>query len=581
MKGNASTSLMKTLISKKPLNNPNNILPKSKLNLDDSTIKMNQQKSPSKLNQKTSAPTTIGATFALSMLGIANNQNNIDPNIMNKVKSITDPATIYSSVVNNHNKKIDLDEIVSDPNFILSNEELKRAALNQFSKADQYLNNSNGIDIELLKYDDEPISPDLLANLNEDFGDSSNKKLKLSDTQETSQLLSRKNSVLLKKLLSEGSRHSSGSSSNKSPISPNFLINFNPSPKTPSPTNESPIKINELNLSPVLSWDDKSNEKFRDKKKLSTLFNSSKNDIILRTLLNTSDLKPQILKLESVFDLGKTKINEFSEIQNQSQKTDTGKKSKSKIAQDQTQINETREISSKDTKPTETKITRRRRAPRIAKIDKITSANVKPNKKMEPTSRKSYNETNYKAQIADLRVIKEEPLTQSPKIMTKNSDNLLKTILADDDVKTEKIFNYRLSKLENVTKPQSNNKNQNKESDFNQYKVSNQMNDEKSLSSSISSTSSTISLSSSTSSPANSLLMINNGNNLNIEISLSSSKNDLFSTKPHLKSLNNDVNNDDFNLDRNSKNTTLSNATSNNNMKETTFTQNKQVNILY
>ena len=138
-----------------------------------------------------------------------------------------------------------------------------------------------------------------------------------------SKISSRKNNVLLKKLLSEG-----GNASGKNVL----LDSLSDSPKSPynlfegadiqAATTEGSNEVdkpNENGESTARTGADTQtahNNNRNNKKKPSVHGSKLNDDIILRTLLNTSDLEPQLVNLESVFDLNKNNRKSGAKLSN-------------------------------------------------------------------------------------------------------------------------------------------------------------------------------------------------------------------------------------------------------------------------
>jgi len=342
MKGNASTSLMKTLIGKKP---------SSKLATENSTtflnksIKFKSQFSKEEIASsplKSDSPTPIGTKFALTMLGLNVNNNNNSPSL--SASSSTD--LIYQK---DSNEFEDINDFKSDDTINNNLNETKKLIA---------IEPASSILATTTDYTDS-ISPvtssfgrtiSLNENLKEENDQLNIKKQKLYDTSNNSSgTAGRKNNVLLKKLLSTNNRQ------DKSPVSCLFNSltssamnnnnNNNKNNRSQSPilsmTEQTvDLQSTDLDLSPILG-DEIENESIhssspmgleKEKELKQILFSSlsnnndkqqsnncsnqfkssssssmtSKDDIILRTLLNTADLEPQVLKLESVFDLNST-----------------------------------------------------------------------------------------------------------------------------------------------------------------------------------------------------------------------------------------------------------------------------------
>jgi hypothetical protein len=308
MKGNASTSLMKTLISKKPactststaiqasktfhsitdsigsiksskqsnLNNLTDTLAIEESSLHNKvtvTSPLSRPVSPLSTSSSCSKTPPIGAKFALNMLGLnANSQSRIDLNVFQTHKS----TASTSSDLNNFDASL-----CDEPN--------ETAEISTFPLTD-----TNSLKNET--------------------------DLKIS---------ARKNNVLLKKLLLEG-----GNSNEKSNMdSSNGFHSSNMRQADASPTMQtenSSFQFNDDDL--ILSKDSaskidsntslatnnsnsnmssKSNGNKRNATKTNAAY-KSKDDIILRALLNISDIEPQLIELESVFDMNNHKSNNLT-----------------------------------------------------------------------------------------------------------------------------------------------------------------------------------------------------------------------------------------------------------------------------
>ena len=290
---------MKTLISKKPSSHHTKhtsaLGNKSKhLNPVDVLAEAGEEtvskKSPGSAARKTPTP-PIGAKFALSMLGLTNSQSS--QCLFQKAHHHAEPA---GSLNNN----------------VSPAKSLKSTNLDNPNDS----NASNPKRMSRLMSNEDALSPtDNRNDLNELSG--LVKTVRGLEATE-SKISSRKNNVLLKKLLSEGGNGSGKNvlleSLSNSPKSPyNLFDGADIQPTTTEGLNEVEPAANKLNENgdstapgPDTHTTHNPNSRSGGSKKKSSMHGSKLNDdIILRTLLNTSDLEPQLVNLESVFDLNK------------------------------------------------------------------------------------------------------------------------------------------------------------------------------------------------------------------------------------------------------------------------------------
>ena len=625
MKGNASTSLMKTLISKKPspppplsssnqtvqkqndsLTSPqqfkSNKLDSIKLksqfskDLDPSTVK--SEPSP-QLSNNREQPTPIGTKFALTMLGLttANNTQRIDPNLLfqqqqqqkngstQQQSRITDSSSLNSNS-NESNSNLLFDE---------SNEYSRRNELTESPS-------SKLLGVISKKQDDDSLSPVAssfsktikLNEANKDDNEQINiKKQKLFDASTNN---GRKNNVLLKRLLSTNTRQ------DKSPDSSLFMNNQHTSNRSPSPLLRNNEFQNDFELSPILDdmkdddeeedeadYEEKNDINFssplispmdRDQEKelkdalLTSLSNKNnklntqfskvasttayKDDIILRTLLNTADLEPQILKLESVFDLNasfnNTKQNcsvkkeQFgSESQNQPPQHNLKSIKKSMNSNQlaslnnpsvSDQLNEKTRKRKKITKPS-------------TEIKQSTPTTKQASKKLAAVKNNKQLDYDYQQQIMYQNpMIKQEKVTanmkkQATKSKGTQNKSLLKQILNDDDdednKKEEQLKQFKLEQQTSHQQPmhyyQPNQMQQQQPHlNDNMIKMNNIKEEKIFTSSSLSSSTTSVSSISSLSSPvSNNLLTLNP--NQNSHLSSLVTNNDLLTTSSNLDNM--------------------------------------------
>lgn len=411
MKGNASTSLMKTLISKRPCTLSSNSISSNEINalktlnhpesflenilypeiackslsrgskkdnklkgitsinapsirtsptLDDTELQSDsslllESLSSSSLNKAQLSPSSessvdigsIGAKFALTMLGL-NNPNIINKNLFQRVKQLTNITNSSSNndtkqikkssinltttevngddfflvnnlTINSFNNKIN-DSNTSDQSYIFENlmeEESAIKSKNDDNEIQFLVNNNIEKNTTMTIVDNEKLITlnEKDKNLDINYNGDGQLEYKSSDRE----------NFLLKRLLSQGSTKSINSL-DENKINDQIKqknINLNDSNKKRKNSlkelemmEEVPEKIfkgsnstgsmRELELNDENSRQRSSLEKilFRNE---STGSIKNKDDIILRALLNTSDLEPQVLQLESVFDLNNSK----------------------------------------------------------------------------------------------------------------------------------------------------------------------------------------------------------------------------------------------------------------------------------
>jgi len=272
--------------------------------------------SPQLSNNREQTP--IGTKFALTMLGI-NNPNS------NSVSNSSNSAILFPKNTSQLQQRANSDTSVSSNESSVSNLQL-------YDESNEY---KPIIKPESSIYDHNPLSPTshtakLLKKQTEENGDSlspvafsfsktislneSNIKLEAEQNEQinikkqklfdsATAAASRKNNVLLKKLLSTSTTKSPTDTS----ASSSSLFNVNTSPLLSTVNRQCSDFQAEFDLSPIKNKPEKQSMKLNpsqfSKQSSSSVPSSAKEDIILRTLLNTADLEPQILKLESVFDL--------------------------------------------------------------------------------------------------------------------------------------------------------------------------------------------------------------------------------------------------------------------------------------
>lgn len=318
MKGNASTSLMKTLISKKPASGKS----------DSASSKADQKPNKNSANLNNFLKTLV-----------------IEEPSTNKAQSKSDSTKPSTGIITSPPNKLSAESPVGTQ-FALTMLGLSNDVISLQSKEiNDRTNSSKDLTLNL----NNPSKMASIPNEIDDMGEESDIKRNFNTTDQKNS--SRKNNVLLKKLLLEGDCTGNESQYNEKDViidhnelgtflndKKENLFNHNrPSSPVLSPEVDREGKNNSKSdsLNNENSPKNKNNTDNNSQTKIKNGYTSkTKDDIILRTLLNTSDLEPQLLNLESVFDLNSSKNDTkkeetLCETQNQ-QKTDSSNKKTAK-----------------------------------------------------------------------------------------------------------------------------------------------------------------------------------------------------------------------------------------------------------
>ncbi|RNA01172.1 hypothetical protein BpHYR1_017393, partial [Brachionus plicatilis] len=308
MKGKASTSLMKTLISRKP-SGSSIILNEENGDGSNSGIFPMRQKSQSCDVQPL---TPIGTKFALTMLGLSKNHNK------NKLTQKTVKHSVSSSNIRSNegsNEPVDKQPEELDELYLLDMDRIEKNKL----KLNLIKKKSIEENVNVIRH---PIDP------NSSFKQLIKKEIMALEERKT-------NSVDVPKTQTKPKNNSKGKEQQPSvdtleKTNNNLLLK-----RLLSQENLVPTDLTKPNETEAAKNND---NKLKKKSSKAESENGSKDDIILRALLNSNDLEPQVLELESVFKLGQA-ANNSSNRQNSPKKSIKGESTKKEITNNDYQKN--------------------------------------------------------------------------------------------------------------------------------------------------------------------------------------------------------------------------------------------------
>lgn len=296
MKGKASTSLMKTLISRKPCMSTVTISHENN-ECSNNAIFPIRQKSQSFDVQPL---TPIGTKFALTMLGLSKNQTSAKSIQSKSIKNLSSNES-SNDASDKHSEvpyKDDLLELDCVEKNKLKLNLIKKKSIEDNVDVIRHPIDPNSSFKQLIKK--EIIALEERKTNNNDVNKNQTKSKNNVKTKENCQIsdtlekqTKEKDNFLLKRL----------------------LLQENLVPTESNKSNESINKDDQLN-------NIKSNKTENE--------NISKDDIILRALLNSNDLEPQVLEIESVFKLGQANNGLKKSIKNELAKKDLVKKNDQK-----------------------------------------------------------------------------------------------------------------------------------------------------------------------------------------------------------------------------------------------------------